>query len=147
MLKRQTEAELQACIGGALGLDRYWDSTLGVQKVDHLVESGEQGTDYSDTYARQFRSNWNRIETEEQELLAQRLAGWQEKYPDVTVNRVVARDRPVRHLLDDAAEAQLLVVGNRGRGRISGMLLSSTSQALIYHAPCPLLVVRPLTTP
>ena len=101
-------------------------------------------SDYSYAYAHQFIVDWNRIETEERELLAQRLAGWQEKYPDVTVHRVITRDRPVHHLLEHAAEAQLLVVGSRGRGGIAGMLLGSTSQALIYHSPCPLLVVRPI---
>lgn len=102
-------------------------------------------SDYSYAYAHHFIVDWNRIETEEQELLAQRLAGWQEKYPDVTVRRVITRARPVHHLLEHAAEAQLLVVGSRGRGGIAGMLLGSTSQALIYHSPCPLLVVRPIT--
>jgi len=102
-------------------------------------------SDYSYAYAHQFLMDWNRVETEEQELLAQRLAGWQEKYPDVMVHRAVTRDRPVHHLLEHAAQAQLLVVGSRGRGGFSGMLLGSTSQALIYHAPCPLLVVRPVT--
>jgi nucleotide-binding universal stress UspA family protein len=75
------------------------------------------------------------------------MAGWQEKYPDVEVRRVVTRDRPVRCLLNHAVDAQLLVVGSRGRGGFSGMLLGSTSQALMYHAPCPLLVVRPAATP
>lgn len=59
---------------------------------------------------------------------------------------MVTRDRPVRALLTHAADAQLLVVGSRGRGGFSGMLLGSTSQALIYHAPCPLLVARPTAT-
>jgi nucleotide-binding universal stress UspA family protein len=103
--------------------------------------------DYSYAYAHQFLVDWNQIETEEQELLAQRLAGWREKYPDVTVQRVVTRDRPVHHLLEQAAHAQLLIVGSRGRGGISGMLLGSTSQALIYHAPCPLIVARSVTAP
>jgi nucleotide-binding universal stress UspA family protein len=52
----------------------------------------------------------------------------------------------VRCLLNHAVDAQLLVVGSRGRGGLSGMLLGSTSQALMYHAPCPLLVVRPAAT-
>jgi nucleotide-binding universal stress UspA family protein len=101
--------------------------------------------EYSYAYGYQFLIDWDRIEIEEQELLAQRLAGWQEKYPDVTVQRVVTQDRPVHHLRKQAAHAQLLVVGSRGRGGISGMLLGSTSQALIYYAPCPLLVARPVT--
>lgn len=87
--------------------------------------------------------DWEAVETQEQELLAERLAGWQEKYPDVRIRRVVTRDRPVRHLLEHAANAQLLVVGSRGRGGFRGMLLGSTSQALIYHATCPLIVARP----
>lgn len=104
-------------------------------------------SDYSYAYARQFVTDWEEIETEERELLAQRLAGWQEKYPDVTVKRVVTLDRPVRHLLKQASDAQLLVVGSRGRSAISGTLLGSTSQALIYHTPCPLLIARPTSAP
>jgi nucleotide-binding universal stress UspA family protein len=60
----------------------------------------------------------------------------------VRVHRVVTRDRPVHHLLEQATHAQLLVVGSQGRGGISGMLLGSTSRALIHHAPWLLLVAR-----
>jgi nucleotide-binding universal stress UspA family protein len=102
----------------------------------------EFSSDNAYAYARQFLVDWDAIETREREVLAERLAGWQEKYPDVAVRRVVTRDRPVRCLLEHAADAQLLVVGSRGRGGFTGMLLGSTSQALIYHAPCPLLVTR-----
>jgi nucleotide-binding universal stress UspA family protein len=102
----------------------------------------EFSSDNAYAYARQFLVDWDAIETREREVLAERLAGWQEKYPDVTVRRIVTRDRPVRCLLEHAADAQLLVVGSRGRGGFTGMLLGSTSQALIYHAPCPLLVTR-----
>jgi nucleotide-binding universal stress UspA family protein len=106
-------------------------------------------TDYSSDSAYASASlvmvDWSRVENEQAEMLAERLAGWQEKYPDVTVRRVVARDRPVHHLLEQASGAQLLVVGSRGRGGFTGMLLGSTSHALIHHAPCPLLVARPNT--
>jgi nucleotide-binding universal stress UspA family protein len=87
--------------------------------------------------------DWEQVQEAERRLLAQRMAGWQEKYPDVRVDRVVLRDRPVRALLKLAEDAQLLVVGSRGHGGFTGMLLGSTSQALVYHAPCPLAVVRP----
>ncbi|MEV6874627.1 universal stress protein [Amycolatopsis sp. NPDC051128] len=83
------------------------------------------------------------LEEGEERLLGQRLAGWQEKYPDVEIRRQLVRDRP-RHVLIEASEtAQLVVVGSRGRGGFSGMLLGSTSQALAQHARCPVLVVRP----
>jgi nucleotide-binding universal stress UspA family protein len=82
------------------------------------------------------------VQDDEQRLLAERLAGWQQEYPDVAVARVVTRDRPVRSLLQAAGAAQLVVVGSRGRGGFAGMLLGSTSHALTYHCPCPLVVVR-----
>ncbi|HEY3259725.1 MAG TPA: universal stress protein [Pseudonocardiaceae bacterium] len=86
--------------------------------------------------------DWDRVQDDEQRLLAERLAGWQQEYPDVAVARVVTRDRPVRSLLQAAGAAQLVVVGSRGRGGFAGMLLGSTSHALTYHCPCPLVVVR-----
>jgi nucleotide-binding universal stress UspA family protein len=79
----------------------------------------------------------------EHEVLAERLAGWPEKYPDVTVRRVVDRNAPVGSLLDHALGARMLVVGSRGHGGFAGMLIGSTSQALIRQATCPVLVVRP----
>lgn len=103
-------------------------------------------SDQAYAYAHELIDNWAALETRECEVLAERLAGWQEKYPDVAVRRVVTRDPPVRGLLDQAACAQLLVVGSRGRGGILGMALGSTSQALIYHATCPLLIARPTGT-
>ncbi|MGW6442649.1 universal stress protein [Lentzea sp. NPDC055074] len=87
--------------------------------------------------------DWGPVEEDVRRLLAERLAGWQEKYPDVVVDRIAVRDRPVRALTRYGAEAQLLVVGSHGHGGFAGMLLGSTSQALVHHAPCPLAIVRP----
>jgi len=85
--------------------------------------------------------HWSRIQTGEEVVLAERLAGWQERYPDVNVERVVARDRPVRVLSEYAEQAQLIVVGTRGRGGFKGMLLGSTSRAMLHTADCPVLIV------
>jgi nucleotide-binding universal stress UspA family protein len=49
---------------------------------------------------------------------------------------------PVPRLLDSAADAELLVLGNRGRGGFASLLLGSVSQRLAVHAPCPVVVVR-----
>ncbi|MFL6126416.1 universal stress protein [Actinophytocola sp.] len=76
------------------------------------------------------------------ETLAERLAGWQEKYPDVRLIREVVRDHPSRALLSHAEGARLVVVGTRGRGGFDGLVLGSTGQHLLHHAPCPVAVVR-----
>ena len=67
----------------------------------------------------------------------------QQAFPDVPVKKIIARDRPVRALTDASEGAQLLVVGSHGRGGFKGMLLGSTSRALLQSAPCPMMVVRP----
>jgi nucleotide-binding universal stress UspA family protein len=77
------------------------------------------------------------------EILAERLAGWSEKYPDVQVRRAVVNDRPAPLLAREAAGAQLLVVGSRGHGLIAGVFLGSVGHALVQRAPCPVVVVRP----
>ena len=74
--------------------------------------------------------------------LGERLAGWHERYPDVAVTRFVERERPSAALLRHAENARLVVVGTRGRGGFRGLLLGSTSQHLLHHAPCPVAVVR-----
>lgn len=89
------------------------------------------------------QAEWSEVEREQGELLNERLAPLVEKYPDVKVKKMIARDRPVRALSDAAEGAQLLVVGSHGRGGFKGMLLGSTSRALLQAAPCPMMVVRP----
>src|SRR5699024_2007500 len=69
-------------------------------------------------------------------LLDRALEPWCAAHPEVTVRRDVVRDRPVRHLILAAQDAQLLVVGNRGRGGFEGMMAGSTSRALLHTSPC-----------
>ncbi len=93
------------------------------------------------------QQQWKVVEDEQNALLGHRLAGFAEQYPDVEVEKVVTRDRPVRALTDAAEGAQLLVVGSHGRGGFRGMLLGSTSRALLQASPCPMMVVRPEDAP
>ncbi|QLY28606.1 universal stress protein [Nocardia huaxiensis] len=85
---------------------------------------------------------WDSIRETEQTLLAESLAGFGERYPEVTVERVVACDTAVRALLEQADSAQLLVVGSHGRSGFAGIALGSVSAAVLHHAVCPVLVVR-----
>lgn len=87
-------------------------------------------------------TDWAEVKREHERALGSALAGHQDRYPDVPVERVLVHDRPVRALLRESERAQLLVVGSRGRGGFAGMLTGSTSHALIYHAKIPLAVVR-----
>jgi nucleotide-binding universal stress UspA family protein len=77
-----------------------------------------------------------------EETLAERLAGWQEKYPDVRIQRDVVHDRPSRSLRRCSSTAQLVVVGRRRRGSFPSLLLGSTSLTLLHHSWCPVAVVR-----
>jgi nucleotide-binding universal stress UspA family protein len=85
------------------------------------------------------------IDRDEGRVLAEQLAGWSTRYPDVPVTQLIRRGSPAGELLRSAAElhACLLVVGTRGRGGFTGLLLGSTSAALVAYASCPVAVVRP----
>jgi nucleotide-binding universal stress UspA family protein len=73
--------------------------------------------------------------------LSESLAGWREKYPDVTVVAAVEREHPVPGLVGAATAQHLLVVGARGRHALVGTLLGSVSQGALHHATCPVAVV------
>jgi nucleotide-binding universal stress UspA family protein len=84
--------------------------------------------------------DWHDREREGEEILAERLAGWQEQYPDVHVRRTLVCDTPTRWLLQECERAQLVVLGSRGRGGFPGLLLGSVSSAVAHAAKIPVIV-------
>jgi nucleotide-binding universal stress UspA family protein len=86
--------------------------------------------------------DWRDSETKGQEILAERLAGWQEQYPDVSVKRLIFCDKPSRWLVQESERAQLVVLGSHGRGGFAGMLLGSVSSHVAHLATVPVIVVR-----
>jgi len=78
-----------------------------------------------------------------QDDVEQAITRHEKDHPGVAVLRHVAQGGARAALLAAAHEAQLLVVGSRGRGGIKGMPLGSVSQAVLHHAPCPVAVARP----
>lgn len=87
-------------------------------------------------------ADWSTLQAMGEETLSERLAGWQERYPDVLVRRVVVADHVARQLIEEAEHAQLLVVGSHGRGGFAGMLLGSVSTAVVHAARMPVIVAR-----
>jgi nucleotide-binding universal stress UspA family protein len=79
---------------------------------------------------------------EEARLLAESLAGWCAKYPDVPVDHVLVRERAATALVEASHRARLVVVGSRGRGGFAGLLLGSVSRTVLHRAACSVAVVR-----
>jgi nucleotide-binding universal stress UspA family protein len=70
-------------------------------------------------------------------MLADSAAG------DVAVTRTVADEqKPAPYLVDRSKDAELLVVGSRGRGSVGSMLLGSVSTYCVHHAACPVVVIK-----
>jgi nucleotide-binding universal stress UspA family protein len=82
------------------------------------------------------------VVSKEWERLAEQVASWHEKYPDVAVKPVVKRGRATPLLLQYSRGARLMVVGSRGLGGFAGMFIGSTSHALVAKSWCPVIVVR-----
>ncbi len=79
---------------------------------------------------------------EEAVVLAESVAGFRDRYPDVPLRSLIVRDRPGRALVHASERARLVVVGSRGRGGFTGLLLGSVSHAVLHHAGCPVAIVR-----
>ncbi|MCX5042733.1 universal stress protein [Aldersonia sp. NBC_00410] len=101
--------------------------------------SEQSGLGYAES--RRF-VNWSSHEQRETAVMSEALAGWGEKFPDVDVERFIERGSARGALLRHSTQAQLVVVGSHGRTPIMGALLGSTTQNLMHHSRCPVLICR-----
>lgn len=62
--------------------------------------------------------------------------------PAIPLEMVVVQGSPAPVLIEESKKADLLVVGSRGHGAFTGMLLGSVSEHCVSHAACPVVVVR-----
>jgi len=80
---------------------------------------------------------------EAERVLAEAMAGWRIKYPDIPVEHRAIHALNVSYtLIEESARAGLLVVGCRGRGGFTGLVLGSVSRDLVGHADAPVAVVH-----
>ncbi len=86
--------------------------------------------------------DWKRQLEIGEEALAERLAGWPERYPDVPIDRRFVHGDPAQKLVAASESAQLTVVGSHGRGGFAQMLLGSVSSAVVQAARMPVIVAR-----
>ncbi len=63
-------------------------------------------------------------------------------HPSLSIELSPVEGPPARMLVASADDADLLVVGSRGHGGLSGTLLGSVSLHCVTHAPCPVVVFR-----
>ncbi|SED94948.1 MULTISPECIES: universal stress protein [Rhodococcus] len=78
----------------------------------------------------------------ERAVLAESLAGWGERYPDVVVREVVECGGAGEVLLRWCTDAQLLIVGSHGHGALGRAVLGSTSQDMLHRARCPVMISK-----
>jgi len=87
-------------------------------------------------------AKWDAQLSEEEEMLAERLAGWHECYPDVRIRRRIEIGDPAHWLIEASERAQLVVVGSHGCSSFRGKLLGSVGAAVVNKAKIPVIVAR-----
>ncbi|TCC24771.1 universal stress protein [Kribbella speibonae] len=83
-----------------------------------------------------------KVREEARLLVAESVAGAAAEHPDVRWTTELASGSAARALIRRAESADLVVVGSRGRGGFTGLLLGSVGQSVLHHAHCPIAVVH-----
>jgi nucleotide-binding universal stress UspA family protein len=81
------------------------------------------------------------LEAAARSVLDASLAEASSMAPGLEIHGELVEARPAAALLAAAEDADLLVVGSRGRGGFAALLLGSVSAQCVHHAPCPVVVV------
>lgn len=87
--------------------------------------------------------DWETLRPEVDREVSRQLTGWQQRYHDVRVERIVVPDRPAQRIIEHSRSAQLVVMGRRGFGAVTSTLLGSVSSAVVQAARIPVMVAGP----
>lgn len=105
-------------------------TTWNVEVVDGLVVT-TPGTDA-----------WNATEAKFRAIVDKVVDPLRANHPEVDFTIDIVRSNPAKALAERSADAGLIVMGTRGRGGFSGMLLGSVSQQVLETASCPVMLVH-----
>jgi nucleotide-binding universal stress UspA family protein len=141
--------EIEGRRGVVVGVDGSEESTQAVAFA--AAEADRKGQELKVVYA--FRTpKWMgggilgedlaQLTVEEERIvLSETISGLSQDYPDLVVRKDLESDmEPAAALVKAAAEAQMLVVGSRGRGGFKRLLLGSTAHSVLTHLPCPTVI-------
>ncbi|HEY6747863.1 MAG TPA: universal stress protein [Mycobacteriales bacterium] len=120
-----------------------------------LGEAAQRGTGLTAVHAwtapwhpalRSFEASggvdWSFLEPQAAAILSESVAGAREEFSEVEVTERLVNDQPGDALLDASRGAELLVVGSRGLGGLTGLVLGSVSHGAVHQAHCSVAVVR-----
>jgi nucleotide-binding universal stress UspA family protein len=77
-------------------------------------------------------------------MVSSQVAEWRAKFPDVDVTEVVEVGHPAALIKEQAADADLVVVGGCGHGAVTGLPLGSVAHAVLHHVDRPIAIVHQL---
>jgi nucleotide-binding universal stress UspA family protein len=125
-------------LGAAFDIARALHAPL---TVVHMWEIGAAvGLGYS-----QGLMDWqllDLLQAQQRQRMDDLVAPFAKKYPNAHVNEIFRDISPAKGLTELSGDAQLVVVGSHGSGRLAETTLGSVSQNVVHHAECPVLVVR-----
>lgn len=85
---------------------------------------------------------WQQVDDERAFVVDELLRPWHERYPQVPVQRLSAHTQPGAALVMAGRDADVVVIGSRGRGGFTSLLLGSVSRHVMTHSDAPVVVVR-----
>jgi len=87
-------------------------------------------------------TNWSFLGSSALAAMVEWTATASQRFPDVQLTRRMVDGPPDEVLVDMSQQAELLVLGSRGRGGLAGRMLGSVSQRVVHRARCPVAVLR-----
>ena len=87
-------------------------------------------------------TTWDVFRLPAERVAEDALAAMKKLHPSLEGEALSVQGQPADVLLEQAAEAMLIVVGRRGLGGFKSLLLGSVSQQVVQHATCPVVLVN-----